>query len=326
MKVKGGTGDRASFVKAVYLATANDGDRPSGRLKGRVVNQVASGSLADPDQLVVVVTVRNLDRSATFYREALGLVELDRADPAIWFGAGDAPLLALHEDPRPTTPGRTAGLYHAALNYPDRIELGRVARRLAASRTPIQGASDHGTHEAIYLADPDGNGLELAVDRDRSAWPDLSKIENIRPRPLDLDGLLALTANEPVIDTAKNGNRVGHVHLHLGDLDDGLAFYRDLLGFDTQTVIPGQAAFVSAGGYHHHVAFNLWNGAGVGPQAPGTVGLRHWTLVVPDQSDVTDVRARFDAVGIPTADLDAGLSVQDPGGITVHVVTPEGNR
>lgn len=275
---------------------------------------------------VVHLTVRDLDRSVAFYRDTLGLLERDRAGRTVWIGAGDAPLLALHEDPAAAAPRRTAGLYHVALNYVDRIELGRVARRLAATRTPIQGASDHGTHEAIYLADPDGNGLELAVDRDRSVWPDLAKVESIRPRPLDLHGLLALTAEEPVIGAARSGTRVGHVHLHLGDLDDGLAFYRDRVGFDTQTLIPGQAAFVSAGGYHHHLAFNLWNGAGVGPQAPGTVGLRQWTIVVPDQSDVAAARARIDAAGIPTSDVDDGFGVQDPGAITVHVVTPSGNR
>ncbi len=275
---------------------------------------------------VVHLTVSDLDRSVAFYREALGLIELDRAGRSARVGVGDAVLLALHEDPSAVAPGRTAGMYHVAINYPDRIELGRVARRLAATRTPIQGASDHGTHEAIYLPDPDGNGLELAVDRDRSVWPDLARVESIRPRPLDLDGLLALTAAEPVIDTAGSGSRIGHMHLHLGDLDAGLAFYRDLVGFDTQTLIPGQAAFVSAGGYHHHLAFNLWNGAGVGRQPPGTIGLRHWTIVVPGQSDVAAVRARLDAAGMPTTNVDQGFSVQDPGAITVHVVTPSGNR
>jgi catechol 2,3-dioxygenase len=292
-----------------------------------VAEQSRRGVLPAAAELGVVhLTVRNLDRSVSFYRRALGLVELDRAGRTVWVGAGDAPLLALHEDPGAVTPGRTAGLYHVALLYPDRIELSRVARRLAVSRTPIQGASDHGTHEAIYLADPDGNGVELAVDRDRSRWPDLANIDSIRPRALDLDGLLALTAEEPVIETAKSGTRVGHIHLHLGDLDDGLAFYRDLIGFEAQTLIPGQAAFVSAGGYHHHLAFNLWNGAGVAPQAPGGVGLRHWTIVVSDASDVAAVRGRIDAADTPTADVEHGFSVEDPGGITVHVVTPEGNH
>jgi catechol 2,3-dioxygenase len=275
---------------------------------------------------VVHLTVRDLDRSVSFYRDVLGLVELDRADRSARMGAGDAAVLALHADPAALTPGRTAGLYHVAIKYPERIELSRVARRLAASRTPIQGASDHGTHEAIYLADPDGNGLELAVDRDRSVWPDLSKMESIRPGPLDLDGLLALTAHEPIVDTAMIGTQVGHLHLHLGNLDDGLAFYRDLLGFDVTTLIPGQAAFVSAGGYHHHLAFNLWKGTDIPPQPAGVIGLRHWTIVVPDQSDVNAVRARIDSAGAPTSNLDFGFSVQDPGAITVHIVTPDGNR
>ena len=287
----------------------------------------ADGTLPAATALGVVhLTVRDADRSVAFYRDALGLLPLERAGDTVWLGTAGTPLLALHEDPSASAPGRTAGLYHVAVNYPERIALGRAARRLAASRTPIQGASDHGTHEAIYLADPDGNGLELAADRERAAWPDLSKVDSIRPRPLDLDGLLALTRDEPVLDTAEDGTRIGHLHLHLGDLDDGLAFYRDLIGFETQTVIPGQAAFVSAGGYHHHLAFNLWNGAGVGPQAPGTVGLGHWTIVVPEPSDVASVRARVDAAAIATGDVDHGFSVEDPGGISLHIVTPAGNR
>lgn len=275
---------------------------------------------------VVHLTVRDLDRSVAFYRDAVGLVELERVDRTAWVGAGDVALVALHEDPQAGPPARAAGLYHVALNYPDRLGLAQAARRLAETRTAIQGASDHGTHEAIYLPDPDGNGLELAADRERAVWPDLSKVESIRPRPLDLEGLLALGARGGAVPTAAAGSRVGHLHLHLGDLDDGLAFYRDTVGFDQKTIIPGQAAFVSAGGYHHHLAFNLWQGAGVPPQPAGRVGLRHWTVVVPEAPDVDAVRARIDATGAPTTDVPGGFHVQDPGGMGLHVVTGEGDR
>ncbi|WP_051471015.1 VOC family protein [Patulibacter minatonensis] len=274
----------------------------------------------------VHLTVRDLERSVDFYREAIGLAELRREDRTAWVGAGDRAMLALHEDPSAADPGRTAGLYHVALNTLDRLELARLTRRLAETRTPIQGASDHGTHEAIYLPDPDGNGLELAADREREVWPDLTKVEEIRPRPLDLDALLQLTAGESLVELTAPGARVGHLHLHLGDLDRGLAFHRDLLGFDLQTLIPGQAAFVSAGGYHHHLAFNLWKGAGVPPQPEGRVGLRHWTVVVPTADDVAEVCGRLVAAGAPTSDVEGGFRAQDPGALAVHVVAEGGDR
>ena len=153
--------------------------------------------------------------------------------------------------------------------------------RLAETQTPIQGASDHGTHEAIYLPDPDGNGIELAADRPRERWPRTLEYAG-GPHPLDLDGLLATVAGEEPRPVAGPGLAIGHVHLHVGDLERGLGFYRDVLGFELMAFIPGAAAFVAAGGYHHHLGFNVWRGEGVPPAPQGRVGLRHWTVVLDD--------------------------------------------
>jgi catechol 2,3-dioxygenase len=196
------------------------------------------------------------------------------------------------------------------------VELARAALRLAATRTPIQGASDHGTHEAIYLSDPDGNGIELAADRPRERWPKPLDYA-AGPHPLDLDGLLALVAGEEPRREAGPGLVVGHVHLHVGDLDRGLAFYRDVLGFDLMTFMPGAAAFVSAGGYHH-LGFNVWRGEGVGPVPAGRVGLRHWTIVLDDPADLDAVRRRVRTAGVEVEEHEGGgFVVRDPWEIAV---------
>ena len=194
---------------------------------------------------------------------------------------------------RPDAPraGRHAGLYHVALLHPSRLELARAVQRLLVTRTPISGASDHGISEAIYLPDPDGNGLELAADRSRERWGDLSDPASIGPAPLDLEDLLGLVDGEPVRPQADPGLVVGHVHLHVGDVERGLLFYRDVLGFEAMTVFPS-AAFVSAGGYHHHLAFNTWRGEGVPPVPEDAVGLRRWTVVIDDAGARGPARAR----------------------------------
>jgi catechol 2,3-dioxygenase len=151
-------------------------------------------------------------------------------------GVGEEDLLVLYEEPSVRRAGRHAGLYHYALLFTSREELAHAALRLAETQTSIQGASDHGTHEAIYLPDPDGNGMELAADRPRKLWPRPLDYAG-GPHPLDFDSLLATVAGEEPRGEAGPGLIVGHVHLHVGDLERGLGFYRDVLGFDHWTVM-----------------------------------------------------------------------------------------
>ena len=168
--------------------------------------------------------VTDLDRSIEFYERSIGLQVRDRdaATAVLWAGgAGD--LLVLEAEPGARPAGRHAGLYHVALLHPSRVELARAAARLAETRTRILGASDHDISEAIYLHDPDGNEIELAADRPREAWPDLANPGwDGGPKPLDLHGLLDLVAGEPVQEHADPGLTVGHVHLHIGDVERGL--------------------------------------------------------------------------------------------------------
>jgi catechol 2,3-dioxygenase len=260
----------------------------------------------------VHLTVTDLERSLDWYRHALGLHSTGKAE----LGDGVETLVHLHEDSEANRAGRHAGLYHYALLFPSREELARAALRIATTQTPVQGMSDHGTHEAIYLPDPDGNGIELAADRPRGRWPTDAYAGG--PAPLDLESLLDTISGEEPTPQVAEGLRVGHMHLYVGDVDEGLAFYRDVLGFELQANI-GTAAFVSAGGYHHHLAFNVWNGRGVGAAPPHTVGLDHWTLQLPDDADVDDVRSRIEAVGLQVEPVERGFRVDDPWGIALQV-------
>jgi catechol 2,3-dioxygenase len=259
----------------------------------------------------VHLTVTDLDRSVAFYEDAIGLRLHSREDSVAVMGAGEEDLLVLYGEPSARRAGRHAGLYHYALLFPSREELAHAALRLAATQTPIQGASDHGTHEAIYLPDPDGNGIELAADRPRELWPRPLEYAG-GPHPLDSDGLLAAIAGEEPHRKAGPGLVVGHIHLHVGDLERGLTFYRDVLGFELMTFMPGAAAFVSAGGYHHHLGFNIWRGEGVPPVAEGRVGLRHWTVVLDYPEEIEAVRERVRAAGIEVEDEGDGFLVRDP--------------
>jgi catechol 2,3-dioxygenase len=268
----------------------------------------------------VRLTVSELDRSLAWYQRALGL-RVQRLDPPLAeLGDGLVTVLELQEDPMARFAGRQAGLYHYALLYPSRQALARAAVRLAMTRTPIQGASDHGTHEAIYLPDPDGLGIELAADRARELWPTPEEeFGRGGPRPLDLDDLLATVAGEEPHPRIEPGLRVGHLHLHVGSIERGLAFYRDLIGFEVWALLP-TAAFVSAGGYHHHLGFNTWRGQGVPPAPAHTAGLRDWSIELPSAGDVTTARSRLDQAGIPTQDVERGFIARDPWEIALRVV------
>jgi catechol 2,3-dioxygenase len=243
----------------------------------------------------------------------------------------DETVLELIERPDAHRPERTAGLYHLALLYPSRLELARAAARIATGGVRIEGASDHGTHEAIYLPDPDGNGLELAWDRPRSSWPDplydMSRIEDLRPRPLDLRGLLELVSVPAGVPArAEAGLGVGHVHLHVGDTTEASHFYGQLLGYTELFRIP-EMAFFAAGDYHHHVGTNTWRGRGVPPVPVDVVGLGWWTARLPQQHDLDELRARLDAAGVQHVDLDGGgLETHDPWNMAVRfeVDTPGG--
>jgi len=271
----------------------------------------------------VHLTVADLDGSIAFYERSLGLQVHGRGGDTATLGAGAEDLVVLVEEPGAASAGRHAGLYHFALLFDSREELARAVARLAETRTRIEGAADHGVSEAVYLRDPDDNGIEIYADRPRDAWPP-SRTEGepfeIYTIALDMKSLLATVAGEEPQDQAGSGLRMGHLHLHVGDIARGLAFYRDVLGFDVMVNL-GSAAFVSAGGYHHHLGFNVWLGKDVKPRPAGTSGLRHWVIVLERPEEVEAVRERVRAAGLPLEERDAGFLVRDPWGTAVVVAT-----
>jgi len=291
----------------------NDSPRPTAAISHPVLP-------ADLGLGAVHVVVTDLDRSIAFYERSIGLQLRERDGGVARLGAGADDLLVLHERPGARPAGRHAGLYHFALLYPTRLELGRAVRRLSETGTSIQGASDHGISEAIYLPDPDGNGIELAADRGREHWGDLRDPTTIGPRPLDLQELVAPVAAEELPDHADRDLRVGHIHLHVGDVEEALAFYRDIVGFEVMTDF-GSAAFVAAGGYHHHLGLNTWKGVGVPPAPADAVGLERWTVLI-DRDAIAALRGRLEAAGIAVGAHGDGILVSDPWGAATSFQPP----
>lgn len=270
-------------------------------------------SLAADSQIGgLALTVADLERSVRFYEDVLGFKLLDRSEGAATLGTADAtPLLHLVEEPgaRPM-PQRSTGLYHFAVLFPTRADLARALGRIAEQRYPLQGASDHLVSEAIYLADPDGNGIEIYRDRAREEWPRIDGEIQMATDPLDLYALLA-EAGEVSDAVAPAGTRIGHMHLQVADIPAAEAFYVDALGFDVVFRMPS-ALFVSAGGYHHHLGLNTWQSRGGAPAPAGSAGLRQFTIELPDAGELQRVAERLQEAGLPIARSDDSVIVADP--------------
>lgn len=278
----------------------------------------------------VELIVRDIERSIAFYEGAIGLEVLERGvdSEEATLGAGSAPLLVLHGEPEaPPRPPRTTGLFHFAILVPSRPELARSLARLAAAGWRLTGASDHLVSEALYLDDPDGIGIEIYRDRPREEWPHDGDTVRMATLPLDLQGLvadggqtLAGARLQPASTTGLTpGTRIGHVHLNVADITDSERFWCDRFGFDvTVRTYPG-ALFVSAGGYHHHLGLNTWNGPGAPSPPEGAVGL--WSFEVTTAADaVEEARERLAGAGAAIEDGEARLRTRDPAKIAVELV------
>lgn len=234
----------------------------------------------------VTLTVRDLAGVRDFYERVVGLREIEAGTGKVVLGADARPLVELVEDlAAPPRPPRTTGLFHLALLVPDRAELARSLQRLIETRWPLAGASDHLVSEALYLSDPEGNGIEIYRDRPPSEWEYDGDELRMATLPLDLENLLGeRDGGEPAAGTPVPGDTsMGHVHLNVDDLDAGERFYAGLLGLDvTARGYPG-ALFLAVGGYHHHIGLNTWRGEGIPAPPPGSLGLRSFELALPDR-------------------------------------------
>lgn len=265
----------------------------------------------------VALKVRDLDRLTAYYRDALGLAVLERTGAKAVLGAGGVPILHLEHAPdaKPDDT-RTAGLYHTAFLMPTRGDLARWLLHAAQKRVPLTGASDHAVSEAIYLDDPEGNGVEVYRDRAPDEWVWQDGMVKMTTVALDLNGL-ARTAGNETFAGAPDGLRVGHIHLRVGDIDRAEQFYRDLIGLD---VIRrrGGATFMSSGRYHHHVGSNVWHSAGAGMRDPDRAGLAWFAFEAADAAALETVASRLTQSGVPFERTDTGLVTADPWGTQVR--------
>ncbi len=272
----------------------------------------------------VELAVTDAERALSFYRDYIGLTPLDADGPELRFGAAGREIVVLHPGAeRPVVP-RTSGLYHLAILLPDRRELARVIGRLAGLRWE-QYPTDHVMTKANYLWDPDGNGIEIYTESPEDGTMGFANGTFVaydkdgKPRsgrdPIDLEELFShLTADDRADGLDKPmpaGTKMGHVHLHVADVDDALRFYHDLVGFDVMGHVPG-TGFVSAGGYHHHLGLNEWAGRGARPAPPGSAGLRRFTVELPTQRDLDDVTSRLEHGNVRVAEEGDGYAAVDP--------------
>lgn len=266
----------------------------------------------------VRLTASDLERSRDFYERAIGLRATDRDDGTLSFGpaAGGQPLVQLRGDSAaPPLDRHATGLFHLAILVPSRLDLALALARLAEARWPLDGASDHLVSEALYLSDPDGNGIEIYRDRPRDEWQRANGQLAMATLPLDLDGVLGeLAGNDPRQPVAPAGTTIGHVHLQVSDLREAEDFYSGLLGFDVMVRGYPGALFVSAGGYHHHLGLNTWHSAGSAPPAPGAVGLRSFEVLLPSDEELERVLGRVSAAGIEIQQEPDGSLIRDPSG------------
>jgi catechol 2,3-dioxygenase len=270
----------------------------------------------DTNIATVFLTVADLQRSERFYRDVLGFKPLGRQDDTLLLSAdGRLPLLSLRENPAAgPRPPRSTGLYHFAILVPERADLARSILHIIESNYPIQGGADHRVSEALYLADPDGNGIEIYRDRPREAWAFQGTQVRMATDPLDFDGILSEAASgaQPWSGLAP-GTRVGHIHLNVANIPGAEAFYHGLLGFEIMAHLGNSALFVSAGGYHHHIGLNTWEGVGAPPAPPGTVGLRHFEISLPDVTEFAKLAERLQQAGVALdAEMEGVLLFRDP--------------
>jgi catechol 2,3-dioxygenase len=282
---------------------------------------MASSTPIDPSLRIgsVRLAVADLPRSVEFYERVLGLALLSRDQDGALLGVDpEDPALELTAiaNPARVSPHDT-GLFHVAWLHPSRTALAATVQRIVRGGWPIGGASDHGVSEALYVSDPDGLGIEIYADRPREQWPRTPDGRGVKmvTLPLDLDDLMAQapaqaqTAIEP-------GTSVGHVHLKVSDVPRALTFYRDVLGLQEQAQLPA-AAFLSAGGYHHHVGLNSWQSSGASAPPDSAPGLRNVGFELGGADALAALRSRLgdEADGPIQSPPDDGLlTVSDPDG------------
>lgn len=307
-----GVATAAAALPAALRAEGIDGTAPS------VVTGLPFALTTPMHVGEVSLRVIDLPAMTRYYKALLGFDEISSDESSIVLGVDGTPLLTLkrvegivREDPA------SAGLYHVAYLMPTRADLARWLVHAAVIQAPIDGFADHNVSEAVYLTDPEGNGIEVYSDRSPETWVWKDGFVTMGTEAIDLDGLVALADRSRDTYTLPTALRIGHIHLRVGEVADAEAFYGDVVGLKSTRQERRDAAFYSSGGYHHHVAMNAWKSSGAGQRVVATTGLE-WFSMKLDADSMAALKARVPSDSV--TQIEGGISLADPWGTEIRLV------
>ena len=267
----------------------------------------------------VSIKVRDLERSLQFYQNVIGLRVLEKNMDKVMLTANGQSVLLSIEQPKNVVPkkGRTTGLYHFALLLPKRSDLANVVRHFIDSEVPF-GSANHLVSEALYLSDPDGNGIEIYADRDPSQWHWNNQMVDMTTDPLNIQNLLAENTQEKW-KGLPTGTVMGHLHLQVSELEKTGRFYTEGLGFEVVNRYGNQALFISDNHYHHHIALNTWAGTGIPAPLPNSTGLQSFVVMLPDEKARKKVVSRLRNIGAEVTEEGDTFRTYDPSGNCLYL-------
>lgn len=269
----------------------------------------------------IELKVMDLNRSRDFYTKIMGHKVLKEEEKRLVLSADDMkPIVTIVEPENPIKkPPRRTGLYHFAILLPTRKDLGLFLKHIRDNNYPIVGGAYHGVSEAIYLQDPDDNGIEVYVDLDDKVWDRRNGEINMVTEPLDYRGIMALAGDEMWQGLPKN-TIIGHIHLHVRDLDEAKRFYCDGLGFDLITSMANSAIFISTGGYHHHIGLNIWQGKNAPALPENSVGMKYFSLAFPNAEIREEKINNLIKLGYELVENEDGIFTKDPSDNKIKLV------
>ncbi len=263
----------------------------------------------------VILTVNNMEQQLHFYTDVMGLKIRHELGDQVVLGTTHKDIVVLRNYPNAKKSLRTTGLFHLAILLPTREELASWLKHYLSLGYQLEGAADHGVSEALYLSDPEGNGIEMYTDRPHNTWTFRGDKIKMVTKYLDVQNLLEVAADS--FSKLSVQTTLGHIHLRVSDLKEAKAFYVDLLGFDLMQDDYAGALFVSAGGYHHHIGMNTWNSAGATPPLSNTLGLHSYTIALPNKVELENLASHLSETEYPMKGVSEGLELHDPFGLKV---------
>ncbi|GAA0321282.1 VOC family protein [Bacillus carboniphilus] len=268
----------------------------------------------------VDLKVQNIERSIAFYKEVIGFKVLEQTSKSATFSADGKTALLTVEQPENVVPkqGKTTGLYHYALLLPKRTDLAKIVQHFVEIGLRF-GSSDHLVSEALYLNDPDGNGIEIYIDRDPSEWNWNNGEVEMTVDPLNFPDLLSVGKQQSWKGLPAN-TVMGHIHLHVSELKKTEEFYSKGLGFEVVNRFGSQALFISDGKYHHHIGLNTWNGVGAPAPSPNSVGLKSFTLMLSSEEKKNKVVAQLNEIGASVTEENGSIVTTDPSGNRIRLL------